>query len=141
MVWIKINDKRYMNADLITSLRITPNEVTDRVAIVCQYGEFHGETGPKSMVLWMASFKQKSDPNPVAAKIRSKKDSKFMIGPLKKDNEEHDPNYNDRNRERISNMAKEILTALITELESAKQKGDFVFDLEAFLEPYDDSQQ
>ncbi len=141
MVWIKINDKRYMNAELITSLRITPNEITDRVAIVCQFGEFHGETGPKSMVLWMTSFKQKTDPNSVTAKIRSKKDSKFMIGPLKKDIEEHDPDYNDRNRERISNLAKEILTSLIKELERSRQNGDFVFDLEAFLEPYEDSQQ
>jgi hypothetical protein len=135
MVWIKVSDTIYQNLELITSIYVTSCEEDDntKVSIVCQYGEFNGETYPTPIILWSESFKMKVfiDTNSISYQI-----SAITFDEFDEEDIDYEGNYNEKMSEQLLEKAKEILVKLLNELDAANKKGNVIFDLEGFLEPY-----
>lgn len=134
VVWVKLEDKTYLNADSITSTWV--NSRNDGASIFCQCGEFVGQAFPSKLVLWEQSFKRQLEPASTRTKrvINFNSEMSEITGIDEKEN--YDPTYNIKMNQEIMDFANALLLAILTELEIAKKNNNVIFDLPKFINSF-----
>jgi len=146
MVWIKINDTRYLSSDFIRAVNMKLPEKPGKnheydASISFQLSEYDVEHNSLGVKVWTESFKTKMITRPWkqgdgGLRVSGPTGPGSGMDMSKETTTEPDETYQNEMKKQVSETAREILVKILNGLETAKKNGDTIFDLENLLKSY-----